>query len=624
MTSTPGYFDRKPSSGIRPGLSHLQASPSSPHTPHTPPQNRSITSPISSPSLSYRAEEDALVFEFGARHFSAGFTGESYPRCKLGFGPEESRRAGDYRRCLPHYDMRPRKSQRAGSWGKDQELWRMDIQGFDMGIVEDKLERAVREAYTKHLLLDAKTRRLTVVLPSVVPHQLLSTLLSTLFNKFFVPSITLLSDPILSILAAGCRSGLNVDIGWNETIVTGVYEFREVSQQRTTRAMRAVTLEMARLLQSHDTKAKHPGSVLQQSENDQDDTLSVGLEQAEEVSMRMAWCQGLSTKRAVLDQTSEDASNLTHLSSNAEDERQQILSTENSSEEDALVSVPSPSSPYDSIQVPFSQLASPAEIALLASRRLPHDLDDHEQPLHLLIYNSLLHLPPDVRALCMSRIIFTGGGSSILGLKARLLDELSSLVEKRAWDPVTGNAADKARGRLKEISHNRQLRTTSSPLKPETVNTEMPTIGASQQSQTEDPIDHKLLQKPSHDLQHRTKSTPIKPEIRDPETPIVPASQQPQIEDPIDQRIRHDSEKESKPPVSGVIRGVETLGAWAGASLLANLRIKGIVDIDRESYLQHGMAGARKEADVSAAMMKNVPRAGAMGEKVGWTLGTWA
>ncbi len=75
--------------------------------------------------------------------------------------------------------------------------------------------------------------------------------------------------------------------------------------------------------------------------------------------------------------------------------------------------------------------------------------------------------------------------------------------------------------------------------------------------------------------------------------------------------------------VSGVIRGVETLGAWAGASLLANLRIRGVVDIDRDSFLQHGLAGARREAEVNVATQRNLPRA-RTGERGGWTLGTWA
>ncbi|KAL8793871.1 MAG: hypothetical protein Q9195_003597, partial [Heterodermia aff. obscurata] len=248
MTTAASYFDRKPSSSIRPGLSHLQPDPSSPHTPQ-----RTYSSTFSSPSISYRNEDEALIFDFGARHFSAGFAGESTPRCTLGFGPDESRRVGDYRQWLPGYKKFIQK-QSEDDWGKDHELWRMDLREVDIGLVEDKVERTIREACNKYLLLDVKTRRILLILPSVLPHQLLSSILSTIFVNFQNPSITLFSTPIVHTVAAGCRSSLVVDIGWSETTVTAIYEYREVHQRRTTRAMKRVTLEMAKMLQKHATQ----------------------------------------------------------------------------------------------------------------------------------------------------------------------------------------------------------------------------------------------------------------------------------------------------------------------------------------------------------------------------------
>ncbi len=560
MTTAAGYFDRKPSSSIRPGLSHLQPDPSSPHTP----QQRTFSSTFSSPSVSYRVEEAALVFEFGARHFSAGFTGESYPRCKLGFGPEESRRVGDYRKyVLGNEERAGKKGEMAEeNWGEEHELWRMDLRGFDLGIVEDKIERAVRDAYTRFLLVDPKSRRLVVVVPSVIPHPLLNTLLGTLFGNFSMSSITLLSTPILCTVAAGCRSGLVIDIGWREATVTGIYEYREVLHRRTTRAMRTVNLEMAKLLQRHDKpqglQALHGHEV----DSEEAATLAVNLEQAEEVTTRMAWCQSMSAR---IDAASAHESG---------PEQPSHIAIAEDSPSDPPISLPSPSSPRQSIQIPFSQLAQPIESALLTSSR---NLDDQEQPLQHLLYKTLLSLPPDVRAICMSRIMFTGGGANIPGLKARILAELSKIVRERGWDPVHGKAADVRREQLKEISSNR----------PYLASNTLKTI----------PEDD-LASIPAHLASH------------DP--------------DEIGDKLRHDQQKESKPMVSGVIRGVETLGAWAGASLLANLRIKGVVDIDRDSFLQHGLAGARKEAEMNVVPQKNLPRAG-MGERGGgWTLGAWA
>ena len=578
MATAAGYFDRKLSTATRPGLSHLQPNPSSPHTPL-----RTFSSAFNSPSLSYRApEEESLVFEFGNRHFSAGFLNESAPRCRLGFGPEESRRVGDYRKWMPGYGERKRKRQRADGWGNEYELWRMDVRGLDMGLVGDKIERAVREAVTKHLLVDVKAKKLVVVLPTLIPHPLLSTVLATLFKIFQNPGVTLLSAPVLSTVVAGLRSALVVDIGWRETIVTGIYEYREVQEKRTTRAMRMVTLEMARLLERQDTEPKKderkPADAAKEEADD--GVVTVDLEQAEEVTRRMAWCRSRSEPNSA-SQTSQVLP--ARLASIAEDEIEDQAISSNL-KESTLVPIPSPSSPRLSIQIPFSAFASPVEIALLGKSLQRHELDDDDQPLHKLIYRSLLSLPADVRAVCMSRIIFTGGGSNIPGLKARLLDEVTALVKARGWDPVDGKLADQRR-RFREISGN------APTVKVKDVETKKPTDITDQQTS-----------------ENKTAS---------------PASLAPQLSDPIEEKIRREQDKGMKPTVSGVIRGVESLGAWAGASLLASLRIKGVVEIERDAFQQHGLAGARKDAEASAAPQKGMPRP-SMGGQSGWTLGPWA
>lgn len=487
---------------------------------------------------------------------------------------------------MPGYGERQRKRQKTDYWGDDHELWRMDVRGLDMGLVGDKIERAVREAITKHLLIDMRGKRLVVVLPSLMPHPLLTTVLGTLFTMFQSPGVTLLSPPVLSTVVAGLRSGLVVDIGWRETIVTGICEYREVLEKRTTRAMRIVTLEMARLLERQDTEqmkseTKPADAVREEAD---DELVAVDLEQAEEVTTRMAWCRSRS-KSALASSTSQDLPAPLGNVSIAEDGPKDSASSRDL-EENTPISIPSPSSPRLSIQLPFSVFASPIETALLGNSFPRHEFDDHEQPLHKLIYKSLLCLPPDVRAVCMSRIMFTGGGSKIPGLKARLFDELAALVEARGWDPVEGKAADERRRRLKEISGNRQA---TKAKEAETKNTNTSTNKESLEANT-----------------------------------AVLASQTPQVPDPIEEKIHREQAKGTNPTVSGVIRGVESLGAWAGASLLVSLRIKGVVEIERDAFLQHGLAGARKDAEGSAAATQKTVSRPSIGWQSGWTLGPWA
>lgn len=129
---------------IRPTPSANPASPSSPHTPLRPVS----TSAYGSPST-LRAEEDCVILELGSRHLKAGFAGDALPKAVLGFGPEEQRRAGDYRRWDVNYDAGWRKRIQGKEWGEAHELWKADLRGLDLGLVGDKIERAVREAYTK-------------------------------------------------------------------------------------------------------------------------------------------------------------------------------------------------------------------------------------------------------------------------------------------------------------------------------------------------------------------------------------------------------------------------------------------------------------------------------------------
>ena len=541
-------------------LSYVPGISGSIQAPHTPP--RPIASTYSSPG-SYRAEEEGLIFEFGSRYLRAGFAGESAPRCTLSFGPGQSRRVGDFRAFLPDYPSRPRQKENVQKWGAKHEVWQMDLRELDLGLVEDKVERAIRDAYTRYLLFDSKSRRLILVLPSVMPHPLLSLLLSCLFTNFQVPGITLLSAPTLSVVAAGLRSGLVIDIGWHETTITAVYEYREVHQSRTTRAMKLATLQIAMVLQRLLGKPVD------------EDHLDVDFEYAEEVTTRMGWCR--------------ISGRVGSGSSKGIEERLERFHIQDA-DEDPMVSIPLSSSSSKQTQVPFSTFCQPIESALLGVDSPTREFDDHELPIGQLLYKALLSLPADVRGVCMARIIITGGGSNIPGLKSRLINDLTTTVELRGWDPVYGKAADHYRKTQKDLAKSRRAAS----------------------SQTRYPSES------SEDTIYTPNTTPIE----------VIAALEPQVPDPIEDKLRREEAKGVKPTVSGVIRGVETLGAWAGASLVAGLRIKGIVEIEREVFLQHGMAGARREMDISVAQSRpsvgpGLGRAGGP-ERPGWTLGAWA
>ena len=575
MASGPPWLDRKTSAAVRSPV----AAPPSPHTPQ-----RGISSAFSSPGSGYRVEDELVLLEFGARHLRAGFAGSTWaPKCTLRFGIEESRRVGDYRRWLPGYDPSKWRKMDPHEWMADHELWQLDPRSSDLGLVEDKMERAIREAYSKYLLLEAKLRRVILVVSTSMPHPYLSLILSLLFNNFQVPGVALASPPTMAVLAAGQRSGLVVDVGWHETSVTAIDEFREVYERRNTCAMRTATCQMARLLdRALEGNTPEPQDDTRQGESN-DNKIKAHFEYVEEVLTRMAWCN-LSRNESLEDSLAKlDIKDTT---------------SEVGPRSDTDVSIPRPSISSPPLLLRFSALAVPIESTFFTPSLPYRQQDDQEQTLALLVYNALLALPPDTRGACMSRIIITGGGSRTPGLKTRLLHELEELVMNRGWDPVWGKAADKHRERLKEIDSNRRATKRQSK--------ELPDI-------EEEPEDGAL------------RKTAQRPESREVH---LPAAMEPQIPDPIEEKLRREAMKGTKPAVSGIVRGIDSMGAWAGASLAAALRVKPVVEIEREQFLQHGLAGAKRDVEVSVANARQstgpgLSKAGTA-EAAIWTLGAWA
>lgn len=83
------------------------------------------------------------MIELGSRLTRAGFAGDAVPKATLECGPEQQRRVGDLRAW-----QEPRR--RAGlDWAPEHEIWRYDLREIELGLVQDKLERVIRDAFTR-------------------------------------------------------------------------------------------------------------------------------------------------------------------------------------------------------------------------------------------------------------------------------------------------------------------------------------------------------------------------------------------------------------------------------------------------------------------------------------------
>jgi len=153
--------------------------------------------------------QDRVILDIGARFLRAGFSGEGFPRCTIS----------------------ATKSQQHLS-SAAPELW--EQQDWDAELIEDRLERALREVYSRYdeageamtdrryLLIDAKTRKVIVSEGTVLAYRIKEAICRVLFTYFQVPSVTFLSSGVLALASTGLRTGLVVDIGWHDTRVLPV------------------------------------------------------------------------------------------------------------------------------------------------------------------------------------------------------------------------------------------------------------------------------------------------------------------------------------------------------------------------------------------------------------------
>ena len=492
-------------SAVRPGLRDFR-NPSSPHTP-----SRFISSTFSSPGSTFRQEEDAIIIELGARYLRAGFEGETGPQCVLTVGPEHDARIGDYRRHSPGFWPRAEDDE---TWACQYELWSNDLRDLDLELVEDRLERYIRMIYNNWLLTNAGDVRLLLVLPSLFPMPLLSSVLSLLFERWAFPSITLLPSPTMAAVGAGVRSALVVDIGWEETVITPVYEYRELSAFRTIKAMKTLTRRVAEFLK----KLRHKKEYL----------LPVNFEFVEEVLQRCAVC---------FRSTSEPSGN-------------------------AIVEIDWPTKDsFEVVEMSSKDISDLIKSTLLDVSSSRHEVDDNEKSIPFLLHKALATLPNDVRTTCMARVIFVGGGSNVSGLTDHILQDVHNFLREYGWDLVRGEKITASRNGLTELA---QVRATPP------------------------------------DARHAV--------------PLV------QENDSIGRELQKTRDKETPRHVEGQLRQIESLGAWAGASLVTSLRIKGLVEIDRERFLSHGLAGASREAESNPQAQRT---ANTRGQEPRWTLAGW-
>lgn len=426
---------------------------------------------------------------------------------------------------------------------------------------------------------------MALILSPELPLPLLSTILDTLFNNFQAPTVSLMSAPVLTTVAAGLRAALVVDIGWAETVVTAVYEYREVQCQRSIRATQLLSWEMLKLIRTvlRQTRGQQKNLTGHKDEKTYQDDIS--FEECEEIVARLAWCRPPNEEPEFMDA-------LEGLPPVPEGVEPTISPHDIRHNGENMIIVPLCSLHLPiTLRLPFSIFAEPCERAFFADGIEAADLDDEELPLHLLVYRSLLNLSVDVRAVCMARIVFVGGGSNVTGLKNRVINEVQGLVQDRGWDPIRGKAVEQLRNNVKKHT-NRVRKSNDSP-------TEAPQA--------------------EHNIRVRAGESQTVDQVAFGAKEV----------DPIEEKVRRETQKGTwfRPPPRGILRAVESVGAWSGGSILSLFKVPTVSLVEREQWLQHGATSASKQSELPTTNQKQ--SVGPSGLRVGpgdrssWTLGPW-
>lgn len=363
----------------------------------------------------------------------------------------------------------------------------------------------------------------------------------------------------MSAVAAGVRSALVIDMGWAETVVTSVYEYREVRTTRTVRGGRFLLDRLYKLLHN----------LLGGDEFDEKGKRVVSFDECEDILCRLMWCRASDFKSSQRQSTQLDTV----------EEQDEEAET---SHPTGVADIPLRSTtPPSTLHVPFNKLADVCDDSFFDPSASPSTFDDHELPVHLLVYHHLLQLPMDVRAVCMSRVMFTGGCSNVLGIRKRIVDEVTSIVDRRGWAPVSGKGVD-------QLRNNHKLRKAS---------VQRSSIASTATSE---------LSGEDQDAA-RSESAMTEPP-----------------EDAIEAKIARNRPVPQQ--LQGQLRAIHSLGPWTGASLLCQLKIPAMATVDRELWLQQGANGACRPSDVDVKAQQRQSSGlirGSGGHHTNWTLGIW-
>lgn len=172
--------------------------------------------------------EDRIVLDIGSKYSKFGFSGEPRPRAivpSVSFSqPSTSFLRLDATSASDPYNIGDTL------WDLDFERCPHDqLRRGKRALLLAQLTQLLRNAFTQHLMVDPKQRKVLVVENPMLPTSVKEMICKVLFNNLQVPEVSFVPAPLLSLLAVGRITGLVLQVGYLEATLMPVYYGRPLT-----------------------------------------------------------------------------------------------------------------------------------------------------------------------------------------------------------------------------------------------------------------------------------------------------------------------------------------------------------------------------------------------------------
>lgn len=195
-----------------------------------------------------------IILQLGSRFIRAGFAGDAVPivRRRTNLYDLEGVHISPLGTSHAHFEDfgdEPNESKNDGS----QVLWNYDLVGASLDKIEQVLERIIYDIYLTDLLIDPKNCKVLVIEPPFFPVPLKNLISKVLLFHMHAQSVRFFPEPVMTTISSGSHSALVIDMGWNQTTITPVFDLRQLYKyaRSTTRAGRWLHEEVRKSLKEN-------------------------------------------------------------------------------------------------------------------------------------------------------------------------------------------------------------------------------------------------------------------------------------------------------------------------------------------------------------------------------------